>query len=277
MNFVAIDLNYYDLQGKDSWSIGIATVKDNLIVSAKEYSFGSDYIKSKVGFSIIWNEISVLLESNIVTAFNANKQINLLMNMLDKYQIERPKINFACSRFIAKKLWRSLDNYKLSTIAKELDISYEEKDIKENAIVCSEIFLKALQEMKASSIEVLYDSLELQLGYIDSISYIPIARKISVNRKLGLIKSFDLINKNVVFTGTLQSMVRRDAMKKVIKVGGFCSNIVNRYTDILVIGVQSSAKLRGKSKSSKMLRAERLKEEGKDIIIITEDEFLKMI
>jgi len=134
-----------------------------------------------------------------------------------------------------------------------------------------------LQVMRVSTAEALYDSLELKLGHIDSINFTPIARKLSSNKKNELIQSLGLINKNVVFTGTLGSMVRRDAMKKVINTGGFCSNVVNKNTDVLVIGVQSIAKLRGGTKSSKMLRAERLKEEGKDILIITEDEFLKMI
>ena len=270
MNFVAIDLKVANFEGKDSCSIGIVVVENKIIVSTRKILIKSDDIESKSEFIIVWNELRTLLEKNLVVAFNANKQINLLLSILDNYKIQHPILDFACSRFIAKKLWRDLNNYKLSTIADNLGINYKAESAETNAIVSSELFLKALQEMKVSSSDMLHDSLDLKLGHLNDTKNIPVSRKISYQH-------IGLRNKNIVFTGTLQSMVRRDAMKKVISIGGFCSSSVNQNTDVLVIGVQSRAKLRGKSKSSKMVRAERLKEEGRDILIITEDEFLRMI
>jgi len=270
LNFVAIDLKAANFQGKESCSIGIAVVENKIIVSTRAILIKSDDIESKAEFIIVWNELRTLLEKNLVVAFNANKQINLLLSILDNYKIQRPILDFACSRFISKKLWRDLNNYKLSTIADNLGIKYKEESVEKDAVICSEIFLKALQEMKVSSSDMLHDSLGLKLGHIIDTKYIPVSRKISYQR-------IGLRNKNVVFTGTLQSMVRREAMKKVISIGGFCSSSVNQNTDVLVIGVQSRVKLRGKSKSSKMMRAERLKKEGKDILIISEDEFLRII
>ena len=277
MKFVAIDLKAADFEGKDIGHIGVVVVENNLIVSAKEILINYGNLRSKTEFEIMWNQVGPLLDRNLVVAFNANKQMSLLLSMLDKHGIERSAFNFACSRFIAKKLWRNLNNYKLSTIANSLEIDYKEENVKENAIVCSEIFIKALQSMKVSSAEALYDVLQLQLGYIDNDTYRPVGRQVSSNEKISLKQCTSLLNKNVVFTGTLESMVRREAMKRVIKAGGVCANTVNQNTDVLVIGVQSRVKLRGKSKSSKMLRAERLREDGKSIYVITEDEFLKMI
>lgn len=297
MNFVAIDIKCAGFEDKDISSIGVAVVENNLIVSSREFLIDSkgkhsrfnllsneiedNHIKNIYGFPMVWNEIRPLLEGNLVVAFNANVQMNLLLDMLGKYQIEIPTLNFACSRFAAKKLWRNLDNYMLSTIADSLEIDYREGNSEENAIVCSEIFLRALQVMKFSAIEELYDALKLQLGHIDSTKYSSVGRGLqnndAANKTKERIQSLGLKNKNVVFTGTLESMVRREAMRKVISIGGFCSGTVNQNTDVLVVGVQSRAKLRGKTKSSKMLRAERFKEEGKNIMIITEDEFLKMI
>jgi len=296
LNFIAIDLNTADLENKKLSSIGIAVVEAGVIVSTREYlisskeSFGesnifvvdfkAENVKDSYEFPVVWNEIKPMLENNVVIAFNANLKMSLLMNTLDKYEIQHPSIKFSCSRFIAKKIWRKLSNYRLSAIADNLNIGFKEDSTKESAIVYSKVFLEALREVKVSSIEELHNILELQLGYMDKDSCSTVGRKLGnkdiQNKTAGFPKCHGLINKNVVFTGTLESMVRREAMGKVIKIGGFCSSVVNQNTNILVVGVQSRAKLRGKSKSSKMLRAERLIKEGKDILIITEDEFLNM-
>lgn len=296
MNFIAIDLNAADLESKNLSSIGIVTVKDSVIVSAREYlispkerydesnvfmeGINDKHISDSYEFPVVWNEIKPMLESNLVVAFNANLKISLLRNALDKYEIQYPNIEFSCSRFVAKKVWRKLSNYRLSTIAEHLNIDFNQDNTKESAIACSKMFLEILRTANVSNIEQLHILLDLNLGHMDRNSYSAVGRKLRnkdiPNKTAGFNQYHRLANKNVVFTGTLESMVRREAMRKVISIGGFCSNVVNQNTNVLVVGVQSRVKLRGKSKSSKMLRAERLIKEGKEILIITEDDFLNM-
>ncbi len=70
-------------------------------------------------------------------------------------------------------------------------------------------------------------------------------------------------DKTFVFTGTLKSMTRAEAKKKVLALGGRVSDSVSRKVDYLVVGEGPGSKLR--------------KAQALGIKIINEEEFLKMI
>jgi DNA polymerase-3 subunit epsilon len=84
-------------------------------------------------------------------------------------------------------------------------------------------------------------------------------------------------NKNVVFTGTLKSMVRKEAAQLVVNAGGRCSNSVNRETNFLVIGDLDFRKLKDGTKSNKIKKAEELIEAGYDLEILSEKDFLELL
>ena len=81
----------------------------------------------------------------------------------------------------------------------------------------------------------------------------------------------------IVFTGTLQSMVRRDAMQHVVNLGGYCPTTVTQDTNFLVVGDQDFRKFTDGISSSKMKKAQRLRAAGSDIELISEDDFLRML
>ena len=81
----------------------------------------------------------------------------------------------------------------------------------------------------------------------------------------------------VVFTGTLESMVRRDAMQHVLDLGGHCTATVTKHTNLLVVGDQDFRKFTDGLSSSKMKAAQRLRAAGGDIELIAEDDFLRML
>ena len=74
--------------------------------------------------------------------------------------------------------------------------------------------------------------------------------------------------KSVLFTGTL-SLDRKMAQKMVKDKGGSTPSSVSKNLDFLVVG--------GNSESSKQKEARKLIEEGVDIKILTEEDFLRMI
>ena len=83
--------------------------------------------------------------------------------------------------------------------------------------------------------------------------------------------------KHVVFTGALCSMERREAMQRVIDLGGICQDGVNKDTDYLILGEQDFRKLNSGEKSNKMVKVEKLISQGFTIEIIKENDFLKTI
>ena len=69
--------------------------------------------------------------------------------------------------------------------------------------------------------------------------------------------------KNIVFTGTLKTLKRALAQELVQKNGGTCSGIINKKTDLCVVGEKAGTKAKA---------AQKMK-----ITVITENEFLAMI
>ena len=84
-------------------------------------------------------------------------------------------------------------------------------------------------------------------------------------------------NRHVVFTGKLQKMDRKDAMKIVVNLGGILDNNVTKSTNYLILGNNDyNAILKGE-KSSKHKKAEKLKLEGQDIDVLDEQTFYDLI
>lgn len=86
-----------------------------------------------------------------------------------------------------------------------------------------------------------------------------------------------LFGKNVVFTGVLERMTRREAMQIVADLGGINGDAVTKKTDYLVLGNNDMcASIKG-GKSNKHKLAEKYILAGSDISIISENVFYDML
>jgi hypothetical protein len=72
-------------------------------------------------------------------------------------------------------------------------------------------------------------------------------------------------------------MTRKEAMQKVVDVGGNCSKSVNESTNFLVTGQQDFRRLTDGKTSNKMKKIAHLISQGYDIEIIPESEFVRML
>ncbi len=80
-----------------------------------------------------------------------------------------------------------------------------------------------------------------------------------------------------VFTGTLEKMLRKDAMQLLVNVGGIPANSITKNTHYLILGNNDYCKSIKDGKSSKHKKAELLKVKGQDIEIIDEYTFYREI
>lgn len=87
----------------------------------------------------------------------------------------------------------------------------------------------------------------------------------------------ELRGKNIVFTGTLRSMKREEAIKFSVKCGANIQNFVNEKTDILVVAPRQLNLFGADICSRKLIKAEELRASGNDIEIISEKEFLSLL
>ena len=126
----------------------------------------------------------------------------------------------------------------------------------------------------------------LQLGVHEYNSYSPAgSRKSGKSANVAAPKivkkevdeSHPFFNRSVVFTGKLHSMTRGEASKLVLERGGDCNNSVTKYTSYLVIGDYDLTNFTELFTSTKMKKAEELINKGHQIIIIGENDFLRLV
>ncbi len=72
-------------------------------------------------------------------------------------------------------------------------------------------------------------------------------------------------------------MPRRTAAEAAAEAGCDVANSVSRKVSVLVVGTQDLRRTNGQSKSSKHRKAEKMIEEGWDISIIGEEDFLALV
>ena len=82
--------------------------------------------------------------------------------------------------------------------------------------------------------------------------------------------------KHIAITGKLVFYKRRDVFAAILERGGIPQDAVTKETDILVVGYYRHRALT-EEKSRKRLTADRYIEQGQDIQIIREDEFLAIL
>jgi len=86
-----------------------------------------------------------------------------------------------------------------------------------------------------------------------------------------------LYGKVCVFTGELERMTRTEAFQYIIDYGGSCGNDVTKSTNILIISNNEYCILLDDNKSNKHKKAEKLKLQGHDIEIISENVFYDLL
>ena len=311
MNFVAIDFETANEKRASVCAVALILFEDSKITNEYEWivsppqhlNYFNPYnvqihgikesdIIGKPEFNKVWNEIYTLINNKILVAHNASFDISVLRQLLDCYQLDYPSIEFICTCSIARKTWDKQINYTLKNIGNNLGYVFNHHDAHDDARVCGQILLDACKYHGCDSIADLAKKIGLKIGVLSCNNYRPcsVSDPYQGLRK-GKYEKIDItelsrecinaegifIGKNVVFTGTLISMTRQVAAQKVLNNGGYVSNTIHKGTNFLVMGVQDFVRFVDGKQSSKTKRANELIEEGQQLEIIDENEFLRMI
>ena len=86
----------------------------------------------------------------------------------------------------------------------------------------------------------------------------------------------DLFGKNIVFTGELTSMSRKEGIQRAVNNGAAVGSGVSKKTNYLVVGISDFIDFNSGKKTNKLKDAEALSAAGQEISIIDEEDFLKM-
>lgn len=228
-----------------------------------------------------------------LAAHNASFDMSCLRHTLDQSGTPYPEIDYYCTRVLSRLAWPHHPTYALDYIAQSLGIAFRHHDAEEDAVACASILLAACRQVNARTLDDLHDALGLRVGRMFNGGYWPCggpcAPRACGNRKPQLRaseiapsgerqdESHPFCGKVFVFTGTLSSMERRQAMQAVVDCGGICRDAVHADTDYLVLGQEGYRGYQAGHKSAKMRKAEEMRAKGAPIEIMSELDFLALL
>lgn len=306
MDCIAIDFETANADRSSPCAVGIAvlsggTVSDTFYALIKPqdnlfdpfnisiHGITPEDVADEPEFPTVWTNLQPLLESGLVIAHNASFDMSVLRHTLELYGLPFPSVDYTCSRVIAQKAWPTLLSFALPIVAQHLGIEFEHHHALSDATASGLIACHACKEADADTLDTLADKLGIWHGRImEDGSYYPASGasqssgRIDVNAILPTTGEFNedhpFFQKLFAFTGTLQGMRREDAMQCVVDVGGQVANGVTKKTNFLVLGQQDFRTFAaGNTKSSKHRKAEASRAKGRDIELLSEQEFLEML
>lgn len=225
-------------------------------------------------------------DQTIVVCHNSAFDMSVLRNSLLKDPVEIPDFYFTCTYRIASRVLPGMITYTLPDVAERCGISgLIHHHALSDAAVCAKILLYLSEEH--GGIENLHAAANLNPGHFAGGEYDGIHKNVREpsGKEKRLKFDFDIkedpsspfYGKRVAFTGKLFSMTRDEAIEVINTIGGIGSDSFTKKTDILITGYQDPRLLFGKEKSSKRIAAEKMRAAGKNIEIIPEEEFIKLL
>lgn len=302
MDFIAIDFETANNSRSSVCSIGIVKIESGLIkkeihtyidpqdefyyYNTMIHGITEEMVKGAPTFTAFWPEFKALIEEQTLVAHNASFDMSVLRHALNDMNEPFPSFNYGCTYVFSKKVWPSLYNYKLSTVADHLGIHFKHHNALEDARAAALITLAALRKSETETLQELSDLHNLTLGMHSSSGYNPAgAKKSGFNQLMSSLKSENttvdeshpFYNATVVFTGKLNSMSRIEAAQLVVNCGGLCKNSITREINYLVIGDSDLTRYSEGFKSSKLKKVEKMINQRLPVEIVGENEFLRMI
>ncbi len=214
---------------------------------------------------------------NTLLGHNVNFDINFLYDNIENILGMPLKNSFIDTMRIFRKLYPELSHHRLIDLASNYGID------------------RALAHRSLADCQITYDCFkkmieEISQKYVSLQYFIDLFKKLPARTYSGSLKASDIIanaenidednplyGKTFVFTGTLEKMLRKEAMQIVANFGGINGDNVTKNTNYLVLGNNDYCKSIKDGKSNKHKKAEALKLSGHDIEIISENVFYDML
>jgi len=304
LSFIAIDFETATSDRFSPCEIGLTFVESGKIVGSKSWlikPFSYPYfdpfnimihgilpkhVENQPEFPEIWENIKPLVENKFLIAHNAGFDMSVLRQTLKYYNLPFPRLNYACSYIISKKVWLGLPAYDLKTLCRINKIDFNHHRAGDDSYACAMLALKAFEETFTTSFDEFPEKLKTTIGHLFPEGYKPSESKREYNPQNSVPivgdprkhnKESIFYGRSTVFTGTLSSMKRLDAHQIISDIGGSFNDSVTSQTDFLIVGQQDYRIVGEDGMSSKQEKALKLIAKGSALEILSEEDFLKNI
>ncbi|WP_445488812.1 exonuclease domain-containing protein [Niallia sp. 03133] len=311
MDFIAIDFEIANENMNSACSVGLAYVENNTVVKEQYFLIKPPNLKfdarftavhglkqndviGQKNFDEIWDLLKEDITSHLIVAHNAQFDMSVLYCCLQSYGIAIPDFKYVCSIPISTRACRG---EKIGQSLKErtarFGISIEEHHhAGADARACAELVIASVKTKNRKSLQSYcqtfstipikqFAELNPQTSFRTKRKSKPKFNRVAISEIAATTETFNenhtLYGKNIVFTGDLLSMDRKEAMQKVVDIGGIMKSGVSSKTNYLVVGRQDPKLVGANGISSKEKKAYELQQKGLDIQIVKEEEFLKLL
>lgn len=289
-DYIVIDIEATGLSPEYDEIIEICALKyrnktliDKFCSLVKPTSPVDEYITSLTGITndmlisapVISDVIPLLFNyvgNDIIVGHSVNFDINFIYDSCIQH-LSKPFTNdYVDTLRIARLLHKEEPHNRLKDLSQRYNLSYDNAHRAEfDCLLTNKI------------LSIFNDEFTSKYGNNETLSHIFNTTKSKVKScDISTDKTdFDISNpiysKNVVFTGTLEKMPRKEAMQMVADLGGINGDNITKNTNFLVLGNNDYCTSIKNGKSNKQKKAESYKLKGYDIDIISENVFYDML
>lgn len=310
--FIAIDYETANSNYLSACALGITFVEKGVVLDSIEtfikppedfssfdpfnisiHKIQPSQVKNAPSFDTVWDIIEKFHTKNNVpfACHYSGFDIRVTEALLKYYKIEFQDIQFYDTFTIAKKMWPEFSNHKLNYLSDKFNIQLDHHNASSDAQACALIALKQIEVLEKKSLLEVAQNYGFKLGVLNSsgvktMSDFKIYGGGSFGNKTDSSKGLtpskevnlgsDLFGKRVVFTGELSTLTREMAIQRAVDNGAIVNSAVSGKTNFLVVGISDLIDFNKGHKTRKLKAAEAFSDEGHDISIIDEEDFLKM-
>ena len=176
-DFLTMDMEYADRVLPSICSLSILSWKDGEIIDIfttlinpdceiesfmkDRHGITDEMVKNAPSLPKIWPDIEELLSNNIVFMHGAAHAFSSLLIRTDVDYLKIPNLVYGCTMSLSRRVWKGLNDYRLSSVTEKLDITKLHNNSLEDAKSVGQIVCKALDKRKAKNIFELFD----EVGY----------------------------------------------------------------------------------------------------------------
>lgn len=185
------------------------------------------------------------------------------------------KNNLIDTMRIARKLLPQLEHHGLADLIEYFSISQNVAHRAEADVIAT---IECYEKMKSKILETETFSSFQERFIRKNFGYNNIIKSLEITVD-DIDDTNPIFGKTVVFTGALSTMERKEAFQIVKNLGGNPEDTITKKTNFLVLSRETIQNIRKDEslKSNKIKTAEEYQKKGRDVTIISEDTFLKMI
>lgn len=303
IDFVAIDFETANANRSSICQIGLTEVVDGKPQPPKswyvrpegnEYSrfniavhgITPDVTENSPSFTEVWQEVRPYLDGKIVVAHNTSFDMYALRDALMENHLEFPTFDYFCTLRLSRYVIKGCYSYSLETVLEYLDVDlddFHQADV--DSFGCAVLMMVCLEKAKCS-LEELEEKFNFHRGKFAPDLFracVPHAKKHPTTKQMldSLESHPELIDegnyfygKAVCFTGKCLYGTRAELLQQIKNIGGIPMDSVTKKTEVLVVGQQDYRIVGSEGMSSKQKKAFALLEQGQDIEILSEQEFL---